>query len=146
MKLTIELPKPGEEEEIIIRCKNPDEELLRLAGRLVRRKDKIIARQDKNILQLTPDKIYYFEAVNNKVFAYLEKQVLEVRQKLYEIENDLNGWDFIRISKSVVLNISKISYIAPMFNGRLEANLQNGEKVIISRQYVPALKKKLDIQ
>lgn len=146
MKLTIETPKPGEEDEIIIRCKNPDEELLRLAGQLVCQKSKITARQGKNIIQLAPNDVYYFEAVDSKVFAYLEKQVFEVRQKLYEIENDLNEWDFIRISKSVVLNMAKISYIAPMFNGRLEANLKNGEKVIISRQYVPALKKKLNIQ
>jgi len=37
----------------------------------------------------------------------------------------------------------KIDYVSPLLNGRIQAVLQNGEKVIISRQYVSAFKKKL---
>ena len=43
----------------------------------------------------------------------------------------------------MILNISKIRSVAPSVNGRFEAKLLNGESVIISRQYVPVLKKKL---
>jgi len=45
----------------------------------------------------------------------------------------------------MIVNVSKISKIVPTFNGKLEAVLKNGEKVVISRQYVPDLKKKLGI-
>ena len=94
---------------------------------------------------LLPKDVYYFESVDNKVFAYCEKQVYEVRKKLYELESDLSGTDFLRISKSVIVDLSKIRNLSPSFNGRLEALLRNGEKIIISRQYIPALKKKLDL-
>ena len=68
-----------------------------------------------------------------------------IRKKLYEIEEEYASSDFLRISKSAIVNVAKISYIRPIFNGRFEAKLKNDEKIIISRQYVMDLKKKLGI-
>jgi DNA-binding LytR/AlgR family response regulator len=53
--------------------------------------------------------------------------------------------DFLRISKSVILNLSKVQKLIPALSGRFEAVLHNGLKVIISRQYVTELKKRLGI-
>ena len=83
--------------------------------------------------------------MDNKVFAYCEREVYEVKEKLYEIEERFEHSDFQRISKSVIVNVSVIDYISPLIGSRLEAKLKNGEKVIISRQYVPELKKKIGI-
>lgn len=141
MKIIIETPQQNEEDEIIIRCKNPDSDLLELIYRLRDGRNTVTGYSNKKIVQLPIKEIYYFEAVDNKVFAYCETQVYEVKEKLYQI----NYLNFIRVSKSVVLDLSKIKSLAPLFNGKLEANLKNGEKVIISRQYVPDLKKSLGI-
>ena len=43
------------------------------------------------------------------------------------------------------MNAAKIAYLKPSFNGRFEANLKNGERIVISRQYMLELKKKLGI-
>ncbi len=145
MKITIETPGPGEEEEIIIRCAALDEGLLNLIYALKAGRDKLTAYAGQEIVMLSPKQVYYFESVDNKVFAYCEKEVYEVRRKLYELERDYAGNDFLRISKSTIVNLSKISHMAPIFNGRFEARLKNGEKTVISRQYVAALKKKLGI-
>lgn len=83
--------------------------------------------------------------MHNRVYAYTESQVYEVHKKLYEIEQDYADTDLIRISKSAVVNVSRITYIRPMLNGKFEATLKNNEKIMISRQYVPALKKKLEL-
>ena len=48
-----------------------------------------------------------------------------------------------RCSKAMILNLAKVRSVAPSLNGRFEARLTNGESVIISRQYVPDLKKRL---
>ena len=69
----------------------------------------------------------------------------EIRKKLYEIESEYSYSDFFRISKSAIVNVAKIAYVKPIFNGRFEAKLKNDEKIIISRQYVMELKKKLGI-
>ena len=86
--------------------------------------------------------LYYVEAVDNKVFLYSAKQVYETRQKLYEIEHLLEEKQFLRVSKSMIVNLMKIKAIKPALNGRFIAVLQNDEEVIISRKYVSALKKK----
>lgn len=95
------------------------------------------------LVELT--EIYYFESVDDKVFAYAENDVAEVKWKLYELEERLAGGDFIRIAKSIILNLSKVKRFAPYMGGRFEALLENGEKVLISRQYVPELKKVLGL-
>lgn len=145
MKITIETPKPGEEDEIILRFATVDENILKLIQSLKTEKDALTGYVDDKIQKLALKDIFYFEAVDNKVYAYTAKQVYEVHKKLYEIEEDYANTDFLRISKAIVVNVSKITYIRPMLNGRFEAKLKNDEKVIISRQYVPALKEKLDL-
>ena len=46
----------------------------------------------------------------------------------------------------MIVNMEKIEYLSPLFSGKLEAHLKNGEKVVISRQYVHSLKVKLGIE
>ena len=83
------------------------------------------------------------EAVEGEVFLYSAKQVYETKQKLYEIGHLLEEKQFLRVSKSVIVNLMKIKAIKPALNGRFIAVLRNDEEVIISRKYVSALKKKL---
>lgn len=144
MKITIEVAKPGEEDEIIVRCASLDERLLKMIQSL-RAEDKLTGYIDDKIVKLPLKEIYYFEAVDNKVFAYTAKETFEIRKKLYEIEQDYEQTDFLRVSKSTIVNVSKIAYVKPIFNGRFEAKLKNDEKIIVSRQYVSSLKKKIRI-
>ncbi len=144
MKITIEVAKPGEEDEIIVRCASLDERLLKVIQSL-RAEDQLTGYIEDKIVKLPLKEIYYFEAVDNKVFAYTAKETFEIRKKLYEIEQDYEHTDFLRISKSAIVNVSKIAYVKPIFNGRFEAKLKNDEKIIVSRQYVSSLKKKIRI-
>ncbi len=143
MKITIQDIAPGEEEEIIVRCRNLDEALLRVIHEIKTRRGKFTVSDKDKIRQVDAGDVYYFEAVDNKVFLYLEQDVFEVRYKLYEIEAEYENTDFFRASKSVIINLAKVRQFAPEFGGRFEAQMMNGEKLIISRQYVPALKKRL---
>lgn len=143
MKITIQDIAPGEEEEIIVRCRDLDEALLRVIHELKTRRGKFTITDNDIIRQIDADDVYYFEAVDNKVFLCLEKAVFEIKYKLYEIEEEYAGTDFFRASKSVIINLAKVKQFAPDFGGRFEAQMKNGEKLIISRQYVPALKKRL---
>lgn len=144
MKITIETPKPGEEDEVIIRCAEVDDKLMRLIYAL-REDERLTGYLEDKIVKLSLKDIYYFEAVDNKIFAYVSEETYEIRRKLYELEQDFVHTDFLRISKSAIVNTSKIAYVKPIFNGRFEAKLKNGEKIIISRQYVAELKKKIGI-
>jgi len=145
MKITIEDRPDGAEDEIIIRCKQVDEHLLKLVYALKAGQEKLTVTQGTEILQVMPKEVYYFEAVDNKVFLYLEKDVYETKQKLYELEERFRGTDFVRVSKSAILNLSKVKSLSPAFNGRFEATMKNGEKLIVSRAYVSILKEKLGL-
>ncbi|MBP9997445.1 MAG: LytTR family transcriptional regulator [Lachnospiraceae bacterium] len=87
--------------------------------------------------------ILYIESVDNRTFLYTADEVYRVRERLYELENMLLDASFLRISKGVVVNLLKIVSIKPALNGRFAAVLTNNEEVIISRKYVPDLKKKI---
>ncbi|MBO5486185.1 MAG: LytTR family transcriptional regulator DNA-binding domain-containing protein [Eubacterium sp.] len=144
MKITIESPKQGEEDEIIVRCVSLDERVWKLIQAL-KTEDKLTGYIEDKIVKLSSKEIYYFETVDNKVFAYTAKETYEIHKKLYEIEQDYEHTDFLRISKSSIVNVSKIAYVKPIFNGRFEAKLKNDEKIVVSRQYVSDLKKKIGI-
>lgn len=145
MKITIMDRADGEEDEIIIRCRHMDDQLLKMIYTLKAGQEKLTAVRDGSIMQISPKEIFYFEAVDNKVFLYLEKEVYETRYKLYELEERFRGTDFFRISKSYIINLAKVKSLSPAFNGRFEALMKNGEKLVISRQYVPVLKEKLGL-
>lgn len=145
MKIIIEECNPGEEDQIIIRCKELDENILKVISELKLGQKKLAGIKDGNITMVEPANVYYFEGVDNKVFMYCKQNVYETKLKLYEIEEEYKNTNYLRASKSVILNVSKIKSISPAYSGRFEALLFNGEKVVISRQYVPELKKKLGL-
>lgn len=145
MKITIQDLPEGEEDEIIIRCRTVDEQLLKLIYGIRAGQEKLTVTKDDKLFQIQPAQIFYFEAVDNRVFAYLEKEVCETRFKLYELEQRLAGADFFRASKSTIINLAKVKNFSPAFNGRFEACMKNGERLTVSRQYVPGLKAKLGL-
>jgi len=144
LRIIIEEPQDGEEEQIIIKCREMTHELLRMLA-LLKAKGSLIAYDKNEIYRIKPANIYYIEVVDNKTFIYYKDKVYESKQKLYELEESLANSDFLRVSKSVILNLSKIKSLSPALSGRFEASLDNDERVIISRQYIGDLKKRLGI-
>ena len=145
MKITIENIPVGNEPEIIIKCNKPDDSLLQLIYAIKSASKNLIGIKNLQMHIISPKDVFYFESVDNKVFIYCEEKVFQSRLKLYEIETEYENRDFFRASKSIILNISKIESVSPIFYGKFEALLQNGEKVFISRQYVPIFKKKIGL-
>jgi DNA-binding LytR/AlgR family response regulator len=145
MKVIIEDIDPFEEEQIIIRCRNINDTILKFISDLKMEQKKLVGLKDGVMVMIEPQNVYYFEGVNNKVFIYCKHNVYETKLKLYEVEADYENTDFVRVSKSIIINLSKIKSISPAYSGRFEALLFNGEKVVISRQYVPELKRKLGL-
>jgi DNA-binding LytR/AlgR family response regulator len=145
MKIIIEESNPGDDDQIIIRCKELDENIMKLLSELKMGQKKLAGIKDGIITMIDSGNVYYFEGVDNKVFLYCKQNVYETKLKLYEIEEEYKNTNYFRASKSVILNITKIKSISPAYSGRFEAVLFNGEKVVISRQYVPELKKKLGL-
>lgn len=146
MKITIQDCGVGEEEEIIIRCRNVDEQMLQMIHAIKAGHEKMTVFQDDKLFQISPQEIYYFEAVDNKVFVYMAKEVYETKQKLYEIEERFQNTDFFRASKSTIINLANVRNLSASIGGRFDACMKNGERLVVSRQYVPELKRKLGLK
>jgi len=144
MKIIFEEPPIGADERIIVQCHNINPELLKMLNSLKTPSNMLIGYIGSDIHRVSPSDIFYFEAVDKKTFIYCERDVHESKLKLYELE-ELAINDFFRISKSVIVNASKIKSLIPSFSGRVETILTNKERVIISRQYVSELKKALGV-
>lgn len=145
MKISIEEINKELAEEILIRCHEVDDEINEIVNRLETKPLIILGYQNDKVHRIKLSDIYYFEAVDGKVFSYCKDKVFEVKQKLYELEDLCKGTNCFRASKSTILNISKLSSIYPSISGRFEAVLDNGERAVISRQYVPILKNMLGL-
>ncbi len=145
MKITIEIVGMDQEEEIQIRCHEVTEEILSHVNSLKMKDSELVGYLKSDIYRLAFSDVYYFEAVDNKVFIYCKSQVFESIHKLYELEQICENRRFFRCSKSTILNIEKITMIRPSISGRLEAVLDNKEAVVVSRKYVPLLKSKLGL-
>jgi DNA-binding LytR/AlgR family response regulator len=104
---------------------------------------QIMGKKDNENYLLKLEDIFYFEAVENRVFAYVEKDVYEVNYKLLELCELLRFTSFIQTTRTIVLNIDKIQKVSTLVNGRIMAVLDNGEKTIITRVYANDFKKKL---
>lgn len=100
-----------------------------------------IPAEKENIMCPT-DMIYYIESVDKRTYVYTKDECYETRSRLYELENVLNH-NFFRAAKAMILNVRKIRSVKSEINGRMTAELLNGEKVIIARGYVKDLKEKL---
>lgn len=145
MRVRIETIKKPEEEQVLIRCVRVNEEVKEIADYVKSRDDILTGYQNAQLYQLSLQDIYYFEGVDDKVYAYLKNKVYELKSKLYELEELYGKRQFLRCSKSVIVNLLKIECVKPALNGRFTAMLFNKEQIIISRQYVPELKKKLQL-
>ena len=145
MKVIIETIAGSDEEQVIVRCHKLRPQLLQVLDNIDAEDCALIAYIDKEIYRIEPIDIFYIEAVDTKVFIYLEKKVYESKQKLFELEEELASEDFLRVSKSTILNLRKVCSFTPLSEGRFEARLKNGEKILISRKYLANLKRILGI-
>lgn len=140
-KVTITQIDKREEQEVVVRCHDINGEVVSIVEKLKNGDSILLGIKDGKTFQINVKDIFYIESVDNKTYIYLQKDVYETKLKLYELEEKLKGTKLFRCSKSMILNIAKIRSVSPSVNSRLEASLINGEKVIISRQYVGTLKK-----
>jgi len=145
MKVIIEQSIDQKEVEIIIRCNHVDESLKELINQIKAHGQTITCKEGRLTYAIPAEQIFYFETVDDKLFAYCQDEIHECRLKLHEVEVKLKDLRFIRISKSSILNLNYLMRVKPLLNGKYEATLLNEEKLIISRNYVPNVKKKMGI-
>ena len=142
MKVSIRKIPDRRKEQVIIECVEVTQEIKDIKAYASLKGRELSGITDRqHMVRFRLEDVYYFEALDEKVFAYTKEQVCEVKMRLYEAEKLYKAYHFVRCSKSVVLNLMLLESISPALNGRFFAHMKNGEKLMISRQYAPELKR-----
>ena len=144
MKVTFNKVSQTESESAVINAYDRSDAINTAIGLLENGEQIIVGYKDDEKVPCKISQIYYFEAVDDKCFAYTKDACLDMRCRLYEIEQNLD-FRFFRCSKSMICNLRKIRSVKTESNARMRAELLNGEVVVISRSYVKELKKKLGL-
>ncbi|MBQ6018452.1 MAG: LytTR family transcriptional regulator DNA-binding domain-containing protein [Clostridiales bacterium] len=144
MKVRFEQVDSPEKEEAVIRAQSQTEDIKAAIDLLEGNERKIPLLKDGNNVFVETSALYYMESVDKKTFVYSRSGCYETRLRLYELEETLGDY-FLRVSKSMIVNLKKIKCVRSDISGRMEATLLNDEKIVISRGYVKEIKRRLDL-
>ncbi|MBR5967721.1 MAG: LytTR family transcriptional regulator DNA-binding domain-containing protein [Lachnospiraceae bacterium] len=134
MKIDIKQITEGEE-SISIRYRDPNPTVGRIIGILRGEGSRIWGRTEEGSVCIGTDDVLYLESVDDKVFAYTPDKVVRIDGTLnsFMIENDEDI--FFRCSKSIVINVNRVTSLKSLASNRIDATMDGGEHIIISRRY-----------
>lgn len=134
MKFTINQIWQGED-EVILNYKEMNDEVSKIMAFFQNDSRKIIGWKDKTQVVIVSDEILYIESVDGRTYAYTEDDVYKVNYNLLQMEELLRDISFFRCSKSMIMNIDKVMNLKSLSSNRIDATMQNGEHIMISRTY-----------
>lgn len=145
MKITIYSDEKVSETEITISCNHLTPEIEKILSILRMMNQQLTGIQGEEIFLIDINQILYFDTVDKKTFFYTDTEIYETPLKLYELETQLSNDGFFRSSKSCIINLKRIRSLRSELNRRIKVTMENGEQLIVSRQYAESLKERLGV-
>ncbi len=142
MKIDIKRIEEGED-SVVVRYREETPPIKRIIGILRNEEDKLWGRTgDENVCVNYSD-LLYLESVDDRVFAYTPDKVLRIDGSLSSFMQETDDDSFFRCSKSMVININRVSKLKSLSSNRIDAAMEGGEHIIISRRYASEFRKLL---
>ncbi len=145
MRISININDEVKDAEISISCNQLTPEVEKIVTTLRMLNQQLVVMKDMENYIIDVADIIYIEAVDRKTFVYTHKDFYESKLKLYEMEERLCESGFFRASKSVLVQLRHIKSMKNDIDRRIRLTLENGEQIIVSRQYAEELKKRLGV-
>ena len=146
MKIRIEICEDGEE-ELILRAHSRDERIRRIEdalGAIVKSSREITLYSGGTEYYIPLSEIIFFESSDGKVFAHTKDKTFSAHHKLFELEDILPS-SFVRVSKSVIVNVRSIGSITRELVGNGVITFSDSSKrAYFSRSYYKIMKNKID--
>ncbi len=146
MKIQINEDMNLQDTEIIINCRQTNDEILKLIAMLRVMDCKLTGTKDNQTYILEAGKILYIDTTDKKTFFYTKNAVYETPLKLYELEEQLKPSGFFRAGKSMIINFNQILALKPDLDGRIIVTMNNQERLVVSRQYAITIKQMLGVK
>ncbi|MCR5823724.1 MAG: LytTR family transcriptional regulator DNA-binding domain-containing protein [Lachnospiraceae bacterium] len=142
MKIDIKQITEGED-SVTIRYRELTSPLNRIIGILRGDSGKLWGRTDEESICVNYDDVLYLESVDDKVFAYTTDKVLRLEGSLNSFMLEADNEIFFRCSKSMVINVNRVASLKSLSSNRIDASMEGGEHIIISRRYASEFRKLL---
>jgi len=107
------------------------EDLKRGAGKL----ERLAFKANGRVIFIRTDEIEWVEADGNFVNLHAGNTAHHLRETMGWLEAQLPSAKFMRISRSVIVNLDRIKEIQPLFYGDYAVLLHNGMKLTLSRNF-----------
>mgnify|MGYP001049109562 CR=1 FL=1 len=139
MKVTLQQIDRGNE-EVIVRYREMTEQLAGIVEYLEGKGEKLAGTRDGKQFFVNIQDILYLESVDGVTWFYTKSEVFRTGYTLALFETLYAQDGFFRCSKSAMLNIDRISMLKSMSGNRIDATMDNGEHIVISRRYAGDLR------
>lgn len=139
MKITLQ-QIADEKEEIIIKYKQMTPQIEGIVKYLEGQTKKLFVLKDGQQIKIGIPDVIYLESVDGTTFLYTHDEVYRIPLTLALFEIVYADSGFLRCSKSMILNICRIDRLKSMPGNRIDATMDNGEHIVISRRYAKALR------
>jgi two-component system LytT family response regulator len=97
--------------------------------------DRLAIKSDGRITILKMADVAWIEAAHNYVEIHEDKRSHLLRETMGGIEQKLPPEKFVRISRSVIVNVDRVKELQPTFYGEYKVTLHNGKCLTLSRRY-----------
>lgn len=145
MKIEILIDEKITDMKITVTCKQLTPKIEKLLATLRMMDNQLTGKKNGEIYLLDITKVIYIESIDRKCFIYTSDDVYESGFRLYELEEQLEEYGFLRVSKSFLIHLRNIHSLKSDINRKIRITMTNGEQIIASRQYAERLKKKLGV-
>lgn len=106
---------------------------------------ELIGYTGKEAVRLSPDDVFCFTLENGRLYAVTEKERLQLRQRLYQIEEVLPR-SFVKINQSCIANINKIERFDASISGTMTVIFKNSHRDFVSRRSLKHVKERLGLK
>ncbi|MFC9417401.1 LytR/AlgR family response regulator transcription factor [Bacillus mobilis] len=110
---------------------------------------KLPIEGQEGIRYIFPEDIVYISKnkENKTVSIYTTNNQYISTYTLQELENKLNAYDFLRVHKSYLINMSYVQELKPYYNGTYNLYLDKYDEqpIPVSRNYVKKLRNKIEL-
>ena len=97
--------------------------------------DRLAIRTNGRVVFLNLDEIHWVEAAANYVRLNTAKDSYLFRETISRISDRLNPADFVRIHRSMIVNVRRIKELIPVNSGEYVVVLNSGKELSCSRGY-----------
>jgi DNA-binding LytR/AlgR family response regulator len=122
------------------------EHIQKILAMMALEKRTIILETIEGWVQLDAQEMMYLESFGDEIYMHTTSESQRIKQPLYQLEEMLKPYHFVRIGKSFIVNMNKIRYIRTGFNAKLDLELTDGTHLEVSRSFVNTFKNALGIR